>query len=356
MNPVIIMNRRELTRKIMVGNVQIGGQNKVVIQTMARTKTEDTKALIREINTYATEGAQIVRVAVFDDLDADALKTVIDATSVPIVADIHFNHTYALKAVDAGAAKIRINPGNIGSKDKIKAVVEACKKKSIPIRIGINAGSLEKDLLKAHGRTAEAMVESARRHVKLLEDEGFYDIVLSLKASDVRLTVDATMLAAKTFDYPLHIGITEAGPAYQGTIKSAAGLGTLLYHGIGDTLRISLSAGRLKELKACKTLLASFDLYEAPTLISCPTCGRLAYDMDALVGKVETYLDTHPTNLKIAVMGCAVNGPGEARDADIGVAGGHKEGLLFINGAIVKKVPQENLYEALIEAIETYKK
>ncbi|MFP4078339.1 MAG: flavodoxin-dependent (E)-4-hydroxy-3-methylbut-2-enyl-diphosphate synthase [Bacillota bacterium] len=350
------MHTRKDTKKVMVGNVQIGHQDKVVIQTMARTKTEHTDEVIREINTYATSGAEIVRVAVFDDADADAIRTVVEGTSVPVVADIHFNHTYALKAAAAGVAKIRINPGNIGDETKVKAVVEACKEKGIPIRIGINAGSLEKDLLERYGHTAEAMVESAKRHVAMLEALDFQDIILSLKASDVRLTIDANLLAAKTFSYPLHIGITEAGPAYQGTIKSAAGLGTLLYHGVGDTIRISLSADRLKELKACKTLLSSFGLYDAPTLISCPTCGRLAYDMDALVKKIEAYLEKHPSNLKIAVMGCAVNGPGEARDADIGVAGGKQSGLLFVNGEIVKKVPQDELYDALIEAIESYQK
>ena len=337
----------------MVGDVQVGAQNKVVIQTMARTKSEHVDALVKEINTYATSGAEIVRVAVFDDADADALQEIVPRTSVPVVADIHFNHAYAIKAAKAGVAKIRINPGNIGSQEKIKAVVDACREKGIPIRIGINAGSLEKDMLKRYGRTAKAMVESAKRHVEILEALDFKDIILSLKASDVRLTIEANMLAAKTFDIPLHIGITEAGPAYQGTIKSAAGLGTLLYHGIGDTIRISLSAGRLKELKACKTLLSSFGLYDAPTLISCPTCGRLAYDMDALVKKVEAYLDNHPTSLTIAVMGCAVNGPGEARDADIGIAGGKEEGLLFIDGEVVRKVPQDELFEALVEAIET---
>ncbi len=351
-----MMKTRSETRKIMVGDVQIGQQDKVVIQTMIKARAKDIEAARTEINACATEGAEIVRVAVLDMEDAKALKTLKEETRVPLVADIHFDYRLALAAMDAGADKIRINPGNIGNKEHVKAIVETAKLKGIPIRIGINAGSLEKDIEATHGRSATAMLESAKRNVALVESFGFTDIALSLKASEVPMTIDAYLLASEHFDYPLHLGITEAGPVYQGTIASGAGLGALLHRGIGDTIRISLSGPRHEELRACKTLLAQFGLYKKARLISCPTCGRLSYDMQTLVDKVEAYLEAHPSDLKIAIMGCAVNGPGEARDADIGVAGGKKEGLLFIRGKIVEKVPQKDLYETLIKTIEAYGK
>lgn len=350
------MMKRTETKKVFVKDLQIGGQNKVVIQTMTTSKTKDIENVINEINTYATNGAELVRLAVLDEEDAHAIKEIKERTNVYLVADIHFNYKLALIAIEHGIDKIRINPGNIGKVGYVKLVVNACKEKNIPIRIGVNAGSLEKPFLEKYGRTAEAMVESAKRHVEILEDLDFEDIVISLKASDLTLAIDAYMLAAKTFKYPLHIGITESGAAYAGTIASAAGLGTLLYHGIGDTIRISLSAPRTEELKACKTLLSRFDLYKMPKLIACPTCGRLNYNMDKLVKKVEAYLEQSDTDLTVAVMGCAVNGPGEARDADIGVAGGRDAGLIFVKGEIVKRVPQEELYDALIEEIENYQK
>ncbi len=349
------MYKRTHTRPLNVGTVQIGGQNSVVIQTMIKARPSQSEAAIREINTLATEGAQIIRTAVLDESDARAIKTLKAHTTVPLVADIHFNHKLAILSIENGADKIRINPGNIGSDDKLRAVVDAARRACIPIRIGVNAGSLEGDIEARYGRTAQALIESAARNVARVESLGFYDIVLSLKASDVSLTIDAYTMAAKRFAYPLHIGITEAGPAASGQIVSAAGLGALLHQGIGDTIRISLSGPRINELTACKTLLGAFDLYDAPKLISCPTCGRLAYDMDTLLSKVERYLQSHPTNLKIAIMGCAVNGPGEARDADVGIAGGKKEGLLFIKGEVVKKVPQSAMYDTLIEAIESFK-
>jgi (E)-4-hydroxy-3-methylbut-2-enyl-diphosphate synthase len=350
------MITREFTKKVFVKDLQIGGQNKIVIQTMTINKTANINAVINEINTYLTHGAEIIRLAVLDMDDANAIKAIKQQTNALLVADIHFDYRLALVAIENGIDKIRINPGNIGSLDKVKQVVEACKKHKIPIRIGVNAGSLEKDLLKTYGKTAISMVESAKRHVKILEDLDFYDIIISLKASSVTLTVDAYMLAAKTFNYPLHIGITEAGPLYQGLVQSSAGLGTLLYHGIGDTIRISLTSDRLEELKACKTLLASYDLYKAPKIISCPTCGRLSYDMKPILEKLEAYLSDKTVPLTIAVMGCAVNGPGEAREADIGIAGGKEEGLIFVKGKIKHKVKQEDLYEALIKEIETYQK
>ncbi|MFP4287340.1 MAG: flavodoxin-dependent (E)-4-hydroxy-3-methylbut-2-enyl-diphosphate synthase [Candidatus Izemoplasmataceae bacterium] len=350
------MIKREFTKKVFVKDLQIGGQNKVVIQTMTLNKTENTQAVLHEINTYATHGADLIRLAILDMNDAIALKEIRKNTNALLVADIHFDYRLALEAIKNGIDKIRINPGNIGSIENVKKVVEACKAKKIPIRIGVNAGSLEKDLLKTYGKSATAMVESAKRHVKILEDLDFTDIIISLKASDVTLTVDAYMLAAKTFIYPLHIGITEAGPLYQGLIQSSAGLGTLLYHGIGDTIRISLTSDRLEEIKACKTLLASYHLYKAPKIISCPTCGRLSYDMKAILDQVEAYLKDKTLPITVAVMGCAVNGPGEAKEADIGIAGGKNEGLIFVKGKIKHKVKQEDLFNALINEIENYQK
>ncbi len=350
------MRKRTETKKVWVKDLQVGGQDKVIIQTMTTHPTKAIEKIVEEIHTLATHGAQLVRLAILDTEDAMAIKTIKSLTQVLLVADIHFDYKLALLAIENGIDKIRINPGNIGHKEHVKQVVNACKKHGVPIRIGVNLGSLEKDLLKTYGRTAKAMVESAKRHVQILEDEGFEDIIISLKASDVKLTIEAYLLAAETFKYPLHIGITEAGPTYAGIIASSAGLGTLLYHGIGDTLRISLSGPRTEELKACKTLLSQFGLYARPKLIACPTCARLSYDMAPIVKKVEAYLENHPTQITVAVMGCAVNGPGEARDADIGIAGGMREGLIFIQGKIVKKVPQEHLYDALIEAIENHNK
>ena len=350
------MYKRHETKPIMVGNVQVGGQEKMVIQTMIKARPKDSETAIREINALATEGAEIIRTAVLDESDARAIKTLKKNTTVPIVADIHFNYKLALLSIEHGADKIRINPGNIGSDEKLRAVVEKAIAYNIPIRIGINAGSLESSIENRYGRTAEAMVRSAMHNVRRVEAFGHRDIVLSLKASDVRLTIEAYTLAAKRFDYPLHIGITEAGPKDRGQIISAAGLGPLIHRGIGDTIRISLSGERIHELKACKTLLGAFDLYDAPKLISCPTCGRLAYDMDTLVSQVEAYLENNPTNLKVAIMGCAVNGPGEARDADVGIAGGKNEGLLFVKGKVVKKVPQDEMYDALVKTIESFEK
>ena len=348
------MRKRTETKKVMIKDLQIGAQNKVVIQTMTTSRAKNIKETVKEINTYVTHGAEIVRLAILDEADALAIKEIKAQTNVPLVADIHFDYRLALLSIKQGIDKIRINPGNIGSDENVKKVVEACKKNNVPIRIGVNAGSLEKDILKEFGRTARGMVESAKRHVKILEDLDFQEILISLKASEVTLTVEAYRLAAQTFPYPLHIGITESGPLYQGLIASSAGLGALLVDGIGDTIRISLSAPRIEEIKACKTLLAQFNLYKQSRIIACPTCGRLQYDMAPVVKKVEDYLNTHDINITVAVMGCAVNGPGEARDADIGVAGGKDEGLIFVKGKIKRKVAQSELFETLIEEIEHF--
>lgn len=345
--------KRTKTRKIMVGNVQIGGQNKVVIQSMTNTKTCDVESTVNQILELESVGCEIVRVACPTIEDAKAIKDIKKKIHIPIVADIHFDYKIALEAIKAGVDKIRINPGNIGSEEKVKAVVDACKKKSIPIRIGVNAGSLEKDLLEKYGHpTAEAMVESARRHVEILENLDFYDICISLKASDLDLCIKAYELASKTFNYPLHIGITEAGTAFSGTVKSSIGLGVLLREGIGDTLRVSLSDKPIEEIKVCKEILKCCNLIKLPKLVSCPTCGRTRIDLIPMAKEVEDYLQTIDKDITVAVMGCAVNGPGEAREADIGIAGGIDEGLIFKKGQVIKKVPQKDIVKTLIEEIE----
>ncbi|AIO18989.1 4-hydroxy-3-methylbut-2-en-1-yl diphosphate synthase [Candidatus Izimaplasma bacterium HR1] len=347
---------RKNTKLIKVRDVLIGNKNKIVIQTMTTTKTSNIEETIRQINTLATAGADIVRLAIFDESDADAIKEIKRQTNVPLVADIHFNYRFALTCIANGIDKIRINPGNIGSEDRIKRVVDACKKKQIPIRIGINGGSLEKHIIEKYGVTAEGMLESAKYHVSLLEKYKFYDIVLSLKSSHIDKTVEAYRLASKEFDYPLHLGVTEAGTKFGGTIKSSIGLGILLYEGIGDTIRVSLSADPIEEVKVAKELLSSLGLYTKARLISCPTCGRLQYKMFDLVNKVEAYLEDKEYDLTVAVMGCAVNGPGEAKAADIGIAGGRNGGLIFVNGETKRKVNEEDMYDELIKEIENYPK
>ena len=344
--------KRNKTRKIMVGNVQIGGQKKIVIQSMCNTKTKDVKATVKQILELEKAGCEIIRVACLDIEDAKAIKEIKKEIHIPIVADIHFDYKIALEAIKSGVDKVRINPGNIGSMEKTKAVVEACKEKHIPIRIGVNGGSLEKDLLVDGKPTAEGMVESARRHIKILEDLGFYDICLSLKSSDLNLCIKAYELASKEFPYPLHIGITEAGTAFSGTIKSSIGIGILLNKGIGDTLRVSLSDDPVEEVIVAKEILKDLGIYKGvPTLVSCPTCGRTQIDLIPIAKEVEEFLKTINADITVAVMGCAVNGPGEARCADIGIAGGIKEGLIFKKGEIIKKVPQKEIVNVLKEEI-----
>lgn len=348
------MYKRNETKRIHVNGLQIGGQNKVVIQSMTNTKTKDVEATVKQILDLEKAGCEIIRVACLDIEDAKAIREIKKKIHIPIVADIHFDYKIALQAIESGVDKIRINPGNIGDKEKVKAVVDGCKSKNIPIRIGVNAGSLEKDLLeKNNGKpTAEAMVESARRHIKILEELDFYDICLSLKASDLDLCIQAYELASKEFPYPLHIGITEAGTAFSGTIKSSIGLGVLLREGIGDTLRVSLSDNPVEEIKVAKEILKNCGLYKkSPTLVSCPTCGRTQIDLIPMAKQVEEFLQGIESDITVAVMGCAVNGPGEARNADIGIAGGVKEGLLFKKGEIIKKVKQEEIVDVLKQEI-----
>lgn len=344
---------REETRSVQVGNLTIGGNNHVVIQSMCNTKTKNVEATIKQINALEQAGCELVRVAVFDKEDAYAIKEIKKGIHIPLVADIHFDYKLALIAIESGIDKVRINPGNIGSAEKVKAVVDACKEKHIPIRIGVNGGSLEKEILEKYGEpTPEGMVESAMKHVKILEDLDFHDIVISLKSSNTMLTIKAYELASKTFPYPLHVGVTEAGTALGGTIKSSLGIGTLLYEGIGNTIRVSLSDDPVEEIKVAKILLKELGLLKGvPTLVSCPTCGRIQYDLIPIAKEMEDFLKDIHLDITVAIMGCAVNGPGEARHADIGIAGGVGEGLLIKHGEIVKRVKQEDMVQTLKDAI-----
>lgn len=344
---------REETKSVQVGNLTIGGNNHVVIQSMCNTKTKNVEATIKQINALEKAGCELVRVAVFDKEDAYAIKEIKKGIHIPLVADIHFDYRLALIAIESGIDKVRINPGNIGSIEKVKAVVDACKEKHIPIRIGVNGGSLEKEILEKYGEpTPEGMIESAMKHVKILEDLDFHDIVISLKSSNTMLTIKAYELASKTFPYPLHVGVTEAGTALGGTIKSALGIGTLLYEGIGNTIRVSLSDDPVEEIKVAKILLKELGLLKGvPTLVSCPTCGRIQYDLIPIAKEMEDFLKDIHLDITVAIMGCAVNGPGEARHADIGIAGGVGEGLLIKHGEIVKRVKQEDMVQTLKDEI-----
>ena len=344
---------RNQTRSFQVGNLTLGGNDHVIIQSMCNTKTKDVKATVEQILQLEQSGCEMVRVAVLNAEDAKAISQIKQAIHIPLIADIHFDYQLALTAIENGIDKIRINPGNIGSIDKVKAVVEACKQKHIPIRIGVNGGSLEKDILKKYGKpTAQGMIESAQKHIDILESLDFHDYAISLKSSNTLLTIEAYTLASQTFDCPLHIGVTEAGTKLGGTIKSSLGIGTLLYQGIGNTIRVSLSADPVEEIKVAKTLLKELELIDhVPTLVSCPTCGRIQYDLIPIASEIEDFLNTIHADITVAIMGCAVNGPGEAKHADIGIAGGVKEGLLIKKGEIVRKVKQEDMVKVLKEEI-----
>ena len=347
------MFKRTETRPIYVDGIQIGGQDKVVIQSMCNTKTKDVDATVNQILKLEKAGCEIIRVACLDLEDAKAIKEIKKKIHIPIVADIHFDYKIALEAINSGVSKIRINPGNIGDEEKTKAVVEACKAKRIPIRIGVNAGSLEKELLEKYGKPcSDAMIESAKKHIEILEKLDFYDIAISLKASNLDMCIEAYEKAANTFKYPLHLGITEAGTAFSGTIKSAIGLGTLLRKGIGDTMRVSLSDDPTEEIPVCKEILKNCGLLKnSAKLISCPTCGRIQYDLIPIAKEMEKFLQNIDKDITVAIMGCGVNGPGEAREADIGIAGGVKEGALFKKGKIIRKVKQEDMVEVLKQEI-----
>ena len=344
-----------MTRQIMVGTVPVGGGAPISIQSMTNTRTDDAAATLAQIRTLAAAGCDIVRVAVPDMAAARVIGKLKEDSPLPIVADIHFDYRLALEAVAAGADKIRINPGNIGGEDRVKAVADACRQKRIPIRIGVNGGSLEKPLLAKYGGVCpEAMVESAFSHIRLLEKFDFTDICVSLKSSSVPMTMRAYQLMSQESDYPLHIGVTEAGTVRMGTLKSAVGIGGLLALGIGDTMRVSLSADPVEEVYAAREILKAAGVRkEGPELVSCPTCGRTRIDLIALAGEVEERLKTVDKPITVAVMGCAVNGPGEAAAADCGIAGGAGEGLLFQKGQIIKKVPQDRLVDELFALIAT---
>ena len=350
------MNKRELTRPVYVNGLQIGGQDKVIIQSMCNIKTERYEEVIAQINECAALGAQMMRVSVMDEKDAFAIAKIKQGISIPLVADIHFDYRLALLAMENGVDKIRINPGNIGSIENIKKVVDMAKEKHIPIRIGVNSGSLDKEVHDySEQYTAQVLVDSAKKHVKILEDLGFYDIVISLKGSNVKETIAAYRLASETFPYPLHLGITEAGFKDVAVIRSAAGLAPLLLEGIGDTIRVSISGDVKDEIITCKRLLHDCGLYpNYPTLVACPTCGRTQVNVEELAKKVMDYLETINKPIHVAVMGCVVNGPGEAKNADIGIAGGKHEYVIFKKEKVIKKVPEELAFQALKEEIDKF--
>ena len=344
-----------MTKRLMVGDVAVGGGAPVSIQSMCNTKTDDVRATVEQIHALEAAGCEIIRIAIPDQAAAEAVDRIKEQISIPLIADIHFNYKYALACAERGIDAIRINPGNIGGEEKVKAVADICRQKSIPIRIGVNGGSLEKDLrAKYGGVTAEALVESAMGHVALLNKFDFDDICISVKCSDVPLTMAAYRLLSERCDYPLHLGVTEAGTTHMGTLKAAAGIGGLLALGIGDTLRVTLTADPVEEVYAARDILKAIGLRrEGPDLIACPTCGRTKIDLIPLAQAVEERLKTVTKPITVAVMGCPVNGPGEAAAADVGIAGGNGKGLLFRHGKVVKQVPQEAMVEELMALIET---
>lgn len=345
---------RKKTRQIQIGLVKIGGNAPVSVQSMTNTKTDNVIETLEQINRLAAVGCDIVRLAVPDMAAASAIKAIKQKSPLPLVADIHFDYRLALAALDSGIDALRLNPGNIGGVDRVEAVVKAAKLRHVPLRIGVNAGSLDKALLAKYGSaTPEAMVESAWQHIKILEKLDFYDTKISLKAHDVPLTIAAYRLMAEQSDYPLHLGVTEAGTVRSGIIKSAVGIGTLLAEGIGDTIRVSLTGDPVEEVKAANLILQSLSLKEyGPTLVSCPTCGRCNINLAIIAEQVEAKLAKITRPISVAVMGCIVNGPGEARSADVGIAGGKGEGLVFRKGEIIRKVPEDKLVEELFQEID----
>ncbi len=348
---------RDNTKEIKIGNKVIGGGNQIMIQSMTNTKTEDVETTVAQIKQLKEAGCDIVRCAVPTEEAAYALAEIKKQIDIPLVADIHFDYRLAILAIEHGADKIRINPGNIGSIDKVKAVVDAAKEKNIPIRVGVNSGSLEKTILEKYGKvTAEGIVESALDKVKIIEDLGYDNLVISIKSSDVMMCVKAHEIIARKTNYPLHVGITESGTITSGNIKSAIGLGLILNQGIGDTIRVSLTGEPVEEIKSAKLILKTLGLREGGiSVVSCPTCGRTQIDLIGLANKVETMVAKYDNlNIKVAVMGCVVNGPGEAKEADIGIAGGKGEGLLIKKGQIIKKIPEDELIDALEEELKNW--
>jgi len=340
---------RNQTRVVDIGNKAIGGNYPIAIQSMCNTKTEDVEATVNQILQLEEAGCDIIRVAVPTTEAAEAISEIKSRIHIPLVGDIHFDYRLAIAAMENGADKIRINPGNIGNKDRVKAVVDTAKERNIPIRVGVNSGSLEKHIIEKYGKvTAEGIVESAIHKVRMIEELNYKNLVISIKSSDVLMCVKAHELIARKTDYPLHVGITEAGTMISGNIKSSVGLGIILYQGIGNTIRVSLTGDPVEEIKSAKLILKSLGLrHGGIEVVSCPTCGRTQIDLIALANQVETMVQDIPLNLKVAVMGCVVNGPGEAKEADIGIAGGKGEGLLIKKGEIIKKVPEHELLNAL---------
>ncbi len=347
-----------MSKIVQIGNRVIGGGNPILIQSMTNTKTENVAATVDQINRLAAAGCDIIRCAVPTMEAAAALKEIKKQVTIPVVADIHFDYRLAIAAMENGADKIRINPGNIGSAERVKAVVDVAKERNIPIRVGVNSGSLEKELVeKYHGVTAEGIVESALDKVKLIEDMGYDNLVISIKSSDVMMCVKAHELIAKKTEHPLHVGITESGTIISGNIKSSIGLGLILHQGIGDTIRVSLTGDPLEEIKSAKLILRTLGLRKGGIeVVSCPTCGRTQIDLIRLANQVENMVADIPLDIKVAVMGCVVNGPGEAKEADIGIAGGIGEGLLIKHGEVIKKVPESELLEALRDELLNWKK
>ncbi|WP_296241420.1 flavodoxin-dependent (E)-4-hydroxy-3-methylbut-2-enyl-diphosphate synthase [uncultured Faecalicoccus sp.] len=348
--------KRTETRAVTIKNLTMGHNDHVYIQSMCNIKTEKVNEVIDQILELEAMGCEIIRVSCMDQNDAQAIKEIQKEIHIPLVADIHFDYRLALACIEAGADKIRLNPGNIGSKENVRKVVNACKENHIPIRIGINSGSLEKDIHEKYGRpTAEGMIESAQRHVAILEELDFKDTFLSFKSSDPLLCLEVYRLAAQTFEYPLHLGVTEAGTTMTSAIKSSLALGPLLLEGIGNTIRISVNGSPQKEIPIVKELLKSCRLMDqVPNLIACPTCGRTQWDMEPVVNEMEQYLQTIHKNITVAIMGCAVNGPGEAKHADIAIAGGKDEGLLIKQGKIIEKIPQHQMVARLKKEIEAF--
>jgi (E)-4-hydroxy-3-methylbut-2-enyl-diphosphate synthase len=351
-----VVARRKQTRQISIGGVKIGGGAPIAVQSMTNTFTHDVDATVAQIRRLEAVGCELVRVAVPDEPAAEAIASIKKEISIPLIADIHFDYRLALRAMKAGADALRINPGNIGTAKKVKAVAKEAKERGIPIRVGVNAGSLEKDLLKKYGGvTPQAMVESALRHVDLLRSFDFNDIKVSIKASDVLRTVEAYRLLSSQIDLPLHVGVTEAGSLYSGTVKSALGIGILLAEGIGDTIRVSLTRDPVDEIRVGYEILKALKIRQrGPEVVSCPTCGRCDIDLIELVEHVESTLLTRTTPVQLAIMGCVVNGPGEAREADIGIAGGKGHGVLFKKGKVVRKVREDRLAKVLLEEVEKY--
>ena len=352
------MTVREKTKEVRIGDRIIGGGHPILIQSMTNTKTEDVEATVSQIHRLEAAGCEIIRCTVPTEEAATAVKEIKKQISIPLVADIHFNYKLAIAAIENGADKIRINPGNIGGKDRVEAVVSAAKERQIPIRVGVNSGSLEKELVeKYHGVTAEGLVESALDKVRMIEDMGYDNLVVSIKSSNVLMCARAHELIAEKCPYPLHVGITEAGTLYSGNIKSALGLGIILYQGIGDTIRVSLTGDPVEEIKSAKLILRTLGLKKGGIeVVSCPTCGRTRIDLISLANQVETLAAGYDNlNLKLAVMGCVVNGPGEAKEADLGIAGGIGEGVLIKKGEIIRKIPERELLAALKEELDNWK-